>query len=244
MRAQGEGGVDRIVHDRFFAAAAAAGGVLVDVGAAGPDFLSIGALYRERGWRVIAIEPNPVFCDAHRAAGHEILQYACGERDADAVDFQVVDSHGETYAGGAVSFEAFSSLAVKPAYRALRADLDTRTIKVDVRRLDTILADHAPELEHVDVVSIDVEGWELEVLAGLDLDRYAPAVVIVENLFGERSYRRAMAGRGYLLWRRVAPNDIYVARWRLPDLERVTARLRASLGHGVDAVLHFATRHG
>jgi len=243
MRAHGEAGVDRVVRDRFFADST--GGAFVDVGAAGPDFLSISGLYRDLGWRVIAIEPNPVFCAAHRAAGHEVLQYACGDHDADTVDFEVVDSHGEAYEGGAVSFEAFSSLAVKPAYRALRPDdLDTRTIKVDVRRLDSILAEHHPELERIDILSVDVEGWELEVLAGLDFARYRPAVVIVENLFAERSYRRAMAGRGYLLWRRAGPNDIYAARWRLPEVERITARLRVGVGHGVDAVLHFATRHG
>jgi FkbM family methyltransferase len=41
-----------------------------------------------------------------------------------------------------------------------------RKIRVNVHRLDTILAEHAPEPEHIDVVSIDVEGWELEVLRG------------------------------------------------------------------------------
>jgi len=238
MRARGESGVDRIVYDRFFAGAG--GGVLVDVGAAGPDFLSIGALYRQLGWRVIAVEPNPVFCAAHRAAGHEIYQYACGDRDADGVDFQVVDSHGAAYEGGAVSFEAFSSLAVKPAYRALLPELDVRTIQVDLRRLDTILAEHAPDIDQIDILSVDVEGWELEVLAGLDFGRYAPVVVIAENLFGERTYRRAMADRGYLLWRRVAPNDLYVNAGRLSR----TNRLRTLAGDRLDGLLHFATRHG
>jgi len=238
MRARGESGVDRVVYDRFFANATS--GVMMDVGAAGPDFLSIGALFRDRGWRVIAIEPNPDFCQAHRAAGHEIYRYACGDRDADNVDFQVVDSHGAAYEGGAVSFEAFSSLQVKPAYRALVPDLDSRTIQVDLRRLDTILAEHAPDIDRVDILSVDVEGWELEVLAGLDFDRYAPVVVIAENLFGDRGYRRAMADRGYLLWRRVAPNDLYVNADRLSR----TDRLRTLAGERLDGLLHFATRHG
>jgi hypothetical protein len=104
-KTQAEGQVDKLVHDRFFPGAT--DGVFVDVGAAGPEFLSMSAYYRGLGWRVIAIEPNPVFCQAHRAAGHEILQYACSDRDEDGVDFEIVDSHGTAYSGGSVSFESF-----------------------------------------------------------------------------------------------------------------------------------------
>jgi FkbM family methyltransferase len=184
LQAHGEGGLDRIVHERFFAGVT--DGVFIDVGAARPDFLSMSALYRQLGWRVIAVEPNPVFAAAHRVAGHDVLEYACSDRDADGVDFEVVDLHGAVYEGGGVSFESFSSLKVKDAYRALRDDeLDIRRIKVNVRRLDTILAEHAPELDRVDVVSVDVEGWELEVLAGFSLEHYRPRVLIVENLLDD-----------------------------------------------------------
>lgn len=110
MQTRGEGELDRIVYEHFFPAAPT--GVFVDVGAARPDFLSMSALYRELGWRVIAIEPNPVFCEAQRAAGHEVLEYACGDRDEDDVDFEIVDLHGAVYEGGPVSFESFSSLHV------------------------------------------------------------------------------------------------------------------------------------
>ena len=223
-RTQGEGQVDRIVRDRFFPGTTR--GVFVDVGAAGPDFLSMSALYRSLGWRVVAIEPNPAFCEAHRAAGHEVFQYACSDHDEDAADFEVVDSHGGAYGGGSVSFESFSSLTIKPSYRALRPDLDVKRIKVNVRRLDTILAEHAPEVRHLDIVSVDVEGWELEVLDGLTFGRYQPTVLIVENLFAEARYRRALRARGYALWKRCEPNDVYVSPSLLSRRERASARLR------------------
>ena len=207
MTSQGEGELDRIVRDHFFPGVS--DGVFVDVGAARPDFLSMSALYRAAGWRVIAIEPNPVFCQAQRAAGYDVLEYACSDHDEDAVDFEVVDSGGAPYEGGAVSFESFSSLKVKDSYRTLREELPVRRIKVNVRRLDTILAEHAPDVDRLDIVSVDVEGWELEVLDGLSFDRYRPEVLIVENLFDDAKYRRAMRERGYELWRSVAPNDVY-----------------------------------
>jgi FkbM family methyltransferase len=216
-----EGDVDEKVRARFFPAQAS--GVLVEVGAADPAYLSLSSLYRRNGWQVVSVEPNPAFCEAHRAAGHEILQFACGDHDEDAVDFSVVDSHGGEYEGGSVSYEAWSSLKIKDSYAKLATeDLSIRTIKVDLRRLDTLLAEYAPTVEHIDIVSVDVEGWELEVLDGLDTARFKPRVLIIENLFNEKRYQTYMRQRGYVLWRRLSPNDIYVAPSEIGWSDRLT----------------------
>jgi len=215
-----EGNVDALVRDRFFSDATS--GVLVEVGAAHPDYLSVGASYRELGWNVVAVEPNPEFCELHRAQGHEILQYACGDHDEDGVDFCVVDSGGTAYRGGNVSYESFSSLAIKESYAELvDSELDVRKIKVDLRRLDTLLREHASSVSHIDVLAIDVEGWECEVLNGLDFEQFAPRVLIVENVFGDDEYREYMRAKGYELWRYIDPNDIYVASAELRAGDRV-----------------------
>ena len=64
-------------------------------------------------------------------------------------------------------------------------------------------------LEGVDIVSIDVEGWELEVLRGFSVERYRPKVTIVENVFEEDSYRHALGAPATALATR-PPNDVYV----------------------------------
>lgn len=220
-----EGGVDILVADRFFTAP----GVFVEVGAARPDYLSVSAHFRALGWRVLAVEPIPEFCEVQRQAGHDVLQYACGEVDQDGVDFTVVNSHGADYEGGRVSFESFSSLGVKPTYSTLKADLDKSTIKVNVRRLDTILREHAPDVQRIDVLSVDVEGWEMEVLSGLDFDRYRPRVMVIENLFKEASYRVFARARGYTLWRVLHPNDVYVATELLAKNEKMAAAVRNTM---------------
>ena len=83
-----EGDLDRLVYNEFFSHRST--GIIVDVGAGRPDFLSISRFYRDVGWRVVAIEPNPMFCARYRAAGFDILEYACGNHDADDVPFTVV----------------------------------------------------------------------------------------------------------------------------------------------------------
>ncbi len=212
-----EGNVDRIIHKRFFAGRDS-GRVFVDVGAARPDYLSISALFRSLGWRVIAIEPNPAFCDLHRKKGYDVLQYACGDRDEDNVDFVLVDSHGDKYENGQVSYESFSSLGIKDSYQALKKDLDTKTIKINLRRLDTILETHAPEINHIDILSVDVEGWELEVLSGLNTEKYKPQVMVIENLLNEKKYREYMKTIDYALWKCIPPNDVYIRKDQLKGI--------------------------
>jgi FkbM family methyltransferase len=205
-----EGDVDQYVRRKFFRTQNT--GIFVDVGAANPNYLSVSALYRTLGWTVIAVEPNPAFAEMHRKLGHEVMQCACGDRDEDNVDFSVVDSHGTQYENGKVSFESFSSLAIKESYKSLKPDLDIKKIKVNLRRLDTILAARTPPVDHIDILSVDVEGWELEVIAGLDLQKYKPRVMVIENLFNEEKYRQNITSKGYTLWKFLAPNDIYVRR--------------------------------
>jgi FkbM family methyltransferase len=206
-----EGDVDLIVYGTFFRDRKT--GVMVEVGAARPDYLSIGADYRCRGWRIIAIEPKPKFCAAHRALGYDVLQYACSDEDADGVPFFVVDSHGVPYVDGLVSYESFSSLGIKGGHASLLAGLSHytgTTIPVQVRRLDSILAQHAPDICEIDLLAVDVEGWELKVLRGIDLAKYRPKVVILENLTNDASYLSFMRGVGYIYWKHIELNDVYV----------------------------------
>jgi FkbM family methyltransferase len=229
-QSRAEGRVDELVRARFFPTAPT--GVLVEVGAADPEYLSTSALYRDLGWTVLSVEPNPEFCQLHRARGHEVLQYACGDHDEDGVDFSVVDSGGAEYGGGKVSYESFSSIAIKDSYADLASsDLTVSKIKVDLRRLDTLLAEQIPAIERIDLLSIDVEGWELEVLGGLDMDSFRPRVLIIENLFADDRYREYMRARGYELWRHVEPNDVYVAGREIGTQDRIKRRVMPLASH-------------
>lgn len=191
-------------------------GVLIEVGAAKPDYLSIGASFRQMGWKVISIEPNPTFCALHHALGHDVLQYACSDRDADNVEFFVVATKDQHYMGGETSFEGFSSLGIRGKFaedmQKMQGRTDVEKISVAVRRLDTILAEHHPEVKEVDVIQVDVEGWELSVMRGLTFSRYKPKVVILENLHRSFRYRYFMWQHGYKRWRRLKPNEIFVPR--------------------------------
>jgi FkbM family methyltransferase len=203
--------VDSTVYNNFFPNEGA--GVLVEIGAARPDYLSIGSLFRDKGWRVISIEPNPIFASKHRELGHEIYEYACADADKEEVDFVIAEGKGLKYLGGEVTAESFSSLGIRGKYKDLLTEVQEkytlRTIKVKVRRLDTILS-YLKNVTRIHVIAVDVEGWELECLKGFSFATLAPKVAIIENLFHDPRYVDFMKSFGYELWRVLEPNDVYV----------------------------------
>lgn len=205
-----EGGVDAAVQDAFFPIGTKPG-VLVEVGAAHPEYLSIGNRFRAQGWRVISIEPNPVFCDEYRKRNLSILQFACSDHDNDDGVFIVVRSKNAEYYGGQVTYESFSSLEVRGKFAELRETVETeaKEIPVVVRRLDRVLKEFAPDVHRIDILSVDVEGWEIDVMRGFNIAHYRPKIVILENVFDEPEYRDYMVARGYLHWKTIAPNEIY-----------------------------------
>ena len=207
-----EDNIDQIVRQNFFKTKT--DGVIIDVGAAGPEYLSISAHFRSIGWRVIAIEPNPAFVDLYKAQGIEVLQYACGDHDDDNVEFFVVTSSRVNYLGGVVTHESISSLGIKEEFVQLLDTLGDRAsvtpIKVKLRKLDAILSTHAPDIGHVDVLAVDVEGWEMAVIRGFSIEKYSPSVVILENQFKKPEYTEEMKVAGYALWASLGLNEIYV----------------------------------
>jgi len=168
----------RVVEDEQYAKIIAAEyfpnkyqGIYVDVGAGYPIFHSNSHMFREKGWQIIAIEPQPNMCEEFRRLGYPVLEYACSATDIGETDFEVC----EYCAGlGASSFKVLDKLT--------RETMRITSIRVQAYTLNTILQKHHPDITHIDILDVDVEYYELDVLKGLDINKYSPDVMIIENL--------------------------------------------------------------
>lgn len=155
-------------------------GTMVEVGSAGPEFLSQSNYFRSLGWRCICIEPNPKFVSQHIEVGNEIYQYACSNFNKNDVDFQIVDVKN-----GNISNESFSSLDIDDelieysGYFGGRSQFEIKNIKINVRTLDFILEES--KVDNIDYVIVDVEGSELNVIDGFNTKKYNPKVIVLEN---------------------------------------------------------------
>ena len=170
-------------------------GVAVDVGACDGVLLSNTHLLEQRGWQVYCIEPNPHWEGGLKANNKRYLLVACAERNEDNVPFHVCSPP-----------ESYSSLINhgRTPYTG---------ITVPVRTLDWCLNEFG--VTHMDVLSIDVEGSELDVLAGFDIGKWRPKVIVIENWAihtrqGETDrVEKVLAPHGYTLILRNSVNEVY-----------------------------------
>jgi hypothetical protein len=81
-----------------------------------------------------------------------------------------------------------------------------------VRTLSSVLDEAG--VSEIDLLSLDVEGFEPEALAGLDLERHAPKFLLVEMLDRERTRARIeeLLGPAYELAGELSPYDVLYRR--------------------------------
>jgi len=183
---------DKIIRDKYFPDLSYKG-IMVEVGAATPHSISMSNHFRENGWRCVCIDPNPRFAQEHRVLGNEIYEVACSWDERDS-DFTIV--------GDGLSY---SAIDIKYGGAEL---IPSTTIKIKVRRLNDMLKELG--IDKIDFLSIDTEGWEIEVMMGFNAYKYNPKVILLENYTNDPFYDRYMTDIGYIRDESVHYNHIYI----------------------------------
>jgi len=143
-------------------------GFYVDVGAADPINLSVTKWFYDLGWNGLNIEPNRQLFDRLAADRPRDINLDCGVGAA--------SSEAQFFELGIGELSSFDS-RVRDNAVVKAMPTSTRTIKV--RPLTDILTEYCPD-QTIDFLKIDVEGWEAEVLKGLDLKKFRPTVILIE----------------------------------------------------------------
>lgn len=171
-------------------------GFFVEVGANDPCGGSQTWLLEQNGWRGILVEPMSAYFGKLVSARprSKVYQAACSAPDKRGAAVLHVASH-----------DGFSTLQPQRDSHGVEF---SRTETVPVMTLDDILEKEGNP--RVDFVSIDVEGGEVEVLRGFNLERHRPALVLIEDGVRNLDKHRAMTARGYKLVKRTVLNNWYV----------------------------------
>jgi FkbM family methyltransferase len=158
-------------------------GFYVDVGAHHPRRFSNTRSFYLTGWQGINIEPNP-----------DAMWKFQSERSRD-INLQF----GVGVCSGCSTYYVFDDSALNTFDRRLAesriADTPyklTGTLEVPVERLDSLLQQYLPPNQHIDFLSVDVEGHDLQVLNSNDWQLYRPYCVLVESL--DTSIEEAIRG--------------------------------------------------
>lgn len=139
-------------------------GFYIDVGANSPDIDSLTKCFYKRGWNGINIEP---VLDHHSAL--------CQMRPR---DINLIGACGEKSGYLTLYVENYLTKGLSTA-KIEYADPTWTTQQVPVDTLTNICDWYAKDKE-IDFLKIDVEGYELDVVKGMDWTKYRPRVLCLE----------------------------------------------------------------
>jgi FkbM family methyltransferase len=167
---------------------------------------------RFRGWQGILIEPMRVYVEECRRErpGTPVVHAALVPMDHDGGTIKMQFGDLMSTVHGAHGDAATEREWVGPGL--VLGWRDPYEAEVPARTLSSILDEHdAPE---VDLLSLDVEGFEPQALRGLDLDRHAPRWILVEahDLDAGRYALEEVLGERYVLEAQVSPLDLLYRR--------------------------------
>jgi FkbM family methyltransferase len=144
-------------------------GFYIDVGAHHPRRFSNTCRFYQRGWRGINIEPNP-----------EALKLFQQKRKRDInLGFGIAkgEDHLTYFMFNEPALNSFDRAAAEQRQNSKYRIVGTKSIAV--RPLANILNDYMPDVQ-IDFMSIDVEGYDLQVLESNDWARFRPTLLLVE----------------------------------------------------------------
>ncbi len=194
---------DYIVYENFFKGKK--NGFFCDIGGNHPLKINNTLYFEELGWSGIAFEPLP----------HMVKLWA-EHRKAKLFPFALSDSEGEvtfTVVKDTTGWEDMLSFVKET--RNVDYGYETEEIQVKTKVFKDILEEE--NIKHIDYLSLDVEGHELNVLKGIDFNKVRINVLTIENnppscvIYGDDTIRELMIENNFILCGRcIGLDDIYV----------------------------------
>ncbi|MBL8030705.1 MAG: FkbM family methyltransferase [Candidatus Doudnabacteria bacterium] len=182
-------------------------GFYVDVGANHPVDLSVTKLFYEKGWRGINVEPNAYLYGKIVADRNRDVNLNIGI--ADKATMLTLREYPE--GDGLSTFQPESQKAYENKtseyHKFTEKHVDR---KVAVRPLKDVLAEYA-ENKTINFMSIDVEGFEYQVIRGNDWEKFRPQVICIEANHIVQDWRPLLLEAHYKLAFFDGLNNYYVA---------------------------------
>ncbi len=185
----------------------------LDVGAHHPKYLSNTYFFYLRGCYGVCIEPDPyLFLKFKRKRKRDIcLNIGVGAGEKTVSDFYIMSSR---------TLSTFSKDEARRYQKYHNLEIE-KIVEIPLVPLNDIIRTHFNR--YPNILSLDVEGLELEILKSIDFKQYRPEVFCIETLIYAKDNRERkiieisdfMNSNGYMVYADTYINTIFVEmqRW-------------------------------
>jgi FkbM family methyltransferase len=169
-------------------------GFYVDIGAHHPRRFSNTYYFYRRGWHGINVEPNPDAIASFKSLRKRDINLQCG--------VGLVEQSLTYYKFDEPALNTFDEVLTNERLAQTNYQLVDKIV-VPVRRLERLFDEVLPHGQRIDYMTVDVEGFDLQVLQSNNWSKYRPVIVLAEALstmmedFQSNEIVMYMASQGY-----------------------------------------------
>ena len=178
-------------------------GVFIDVGAFEPIRISNSYHFEKNGWNVYCFEANPESIQYLLEHRKNVFNYAIYDEDRESVNFNIVESNGWTAGFSAIELDEGISNYFPCSNKKIKV------VSVPQKCLNSILNSELSSVNDIDILKIDIEGGELKCLKGLNLEKYRPKIILLENICKNCEINNYLFSKGYFLDKEIQYNQFY-----------------------------------
>lgn len=177
-------------------------GVFVDIGAHDGVTLSNTCFFeKELGWTGICVEPlSGVFEELKANRGCICIKGCIAPTSGKAQFLKIIGDQDNVMALEMLSglLHAYDVNHLQRIDKAITQQNGKKeTIEVDCFKLNDLLDQY--KIYHIDYLSIDTEGGELDILKSIDYQKYLIDIIEVENNYNNEEFANFLNSKGYVL---------------------------------------------
>lgn len=187
-----QSGQDKWIIEKFFPRKEF--GTFVDIGANDGISLSNTYLLEQRGWKGIAVEPNPYIYEKLVKNRKCITVQGCIASIPGIKRFRVISGYSEMLSGLVDEYDPRHIKRIETEIESKGGEF--KDIEVYCYNLVDLLKNHG--FSQVDYLSIDVEGAEYNILRSIDFNRIHISVIGVENAYRDWRIPQLLVSKGFV----------------------------------------------
>lgn len=211
-------GQDKFLYQVFFSNLK--NGIFIDIGAYdGVRFSNSYFFEKYKNWKGVCVEPNPKVFQKLMENRKCTLINACIHDVSGSIKFQVVEGYGEMLSGIQSTYDERHKQRIEKTIK----DFGGKFEEIEVPSITILEILNQEKINHVDFLSIDTEGNEINILKTFPFSKLKPKVVVVENNFQETDIQNLLFDQGYVKCMNLESDDIYC------NSEFYTSTIRAKI---------------